>query len=93
MENPFVLVYAEKQAEDGEIETLEGLAPYKKDDFILTGIANEKWPLKPDKNNNNFPNCYSSVLDSENIFYQSVFAFKSYEFAKEAGIISSMWEI
>lgn len=42
MKNPFVLVYAEKQTKNGEIETLEGQASYQKDDFILTGIANEK---------------------------------------------------
>lgn len=93
MKNPFVLVYAEKQAQDGEIQTLEGLASYKTGDFILTGIANEKWPLKPDKNNENIPNCYSAVLDSKNIFYPSGFVFKSYEFAKQEGTISLMWDL
>lgn len=69
MKNPFVLVYAEKQAEDGEIKTLEGLASYKTGDFILTGIANENWPVAPDENNKDCPNCYSSALNSENHFY------------------------
>ncbi|WP_342276737.1 hypothetical protein [Spiroplasma endosymbiont of Nebria brevicollis] len=93
MKNPFILVKAEKQTVDGVIQTLEGKASYKVGDFIVTGIVNEQWPVKPDKNNKHVPNGYSSTDCCENIFWPSGKVFKNYEIAKEAGKIKPSWDI
>jgi hypothetical protein len=39
---------------DGTVETLEGPEPYKKGDYIMTGVAGEKWPIRAEK----FPKKY-----------------------------------
>ena len=44
MKKPILIDY-EFAAEDGEIETLEGIMSYKKGDAIITGIKGEKYAL------------------------------------------------
>lgn len=68
MKNPYILVKAEKQAVGGKVKTLEGEAIYNAGDFIVTGIANEQWVVKPDINNENVPKGYILVNTDENTF-------------------------
>ena len=43
-----VIIDFEFAAEDGEIETLEGIMSYKKGDAIITGIKGEKYACRRD---------------------------------------------
>ena len=43
-----VIIDFEFAAEDGEIETLEGIMSYKKGDAIITGVKGEKYPCRRD---------------------------------------------
>ena len=47
MKKPILIDY-EFAAEDGEIETLEGIMSYKKGDAIITGIKGEKYACRRD---------------------------------------------
>jgi hypothetical protein len=43
-----VTIWAEVANEETKIETLEGTMTANKGDYIITGVAGEKYPCKPD---------------------------------------------
>ncbi|WP_308150040.1 PGDYG domain-containing protein [Spiroplasma sp. AdecLV25b] len=92
MKNPYILVKAEKQAVGGKVKTLEGEATYNAGDFIVTGIANEQWVVKPNINNESVPKGYILVNTDENIFRPSGNVFKTCEIANQAGEIKVSWD-
>ena len=57
-----VIIDFEFAAEDGEIETLEGIMSYKKGDAVITGIKGEKYACRRDI----FDQTYDIVGNPEN---------------------------